>query len=121
LIGQLVRFGIVGVANTLISLAVYQLLLFAGVWYLVAAPLGYMAGLLNGYVFNRSWTFKSQDSMRARMSYVVIQMGGAGLTSLLVFLFVDAGLNRTVAFAVATVPVVICTFAANRAWTFVDR
>jgi len=49
---------------------------------------------------------------------MAIQMAGAGLTSLLVVLFVDAGLGQTVAFAAAAVPVTLLTFAANRAWTF---
>lgn len=119
---QLVRFAVVGVSNTLISLIAFRLLLLAGVWYLAAAPLAYAAGLLNGYVWNRSWTFGSRDSTRARTMYVGVQLAGAALTSLLVLFFVDAaGLGHTAAFAAAAVPVVLITFAANRAWTFVDR
>jgi putative flippase GtrA len=118
---QLWRFAVVGVVNTLISLAVYRLLLLAGTWYLVAAPVGYAAGLLNGYVWNRSWTFGSRDSIRARATYVAVQISGAGLTSLLTLLFTHAGLGRTAAFAVAMVPVILCTFAANRTWTFAER
>jgi putative flippase GtrA len=119
---QLWRFAIVGVANTLISLIVYRLLLAVGTWYLAAAPIAYAAGLLNGYVWNRSWTFGSRDSMRARAMYVGVQIGGAALTSLLTLLFTDAaGLGHTAAFAAAAVPVTVCTFAANRAWTFSER
>ena len=118
---QLVRFAIVGVANTLISLIAYRLLLLVHIWYGIAAPIAYAAGILNGYVLNRSWTFASRDSMRARALYVGVQLGGAGLTSLLTLLFADAGLGRTAAFVAAAVPVTLCTFVANRAWTFADR
>jgi len=44
---------------------------------------------------------------------MAIQMAGAGLTSLLVVLFVDGRLGQTVAFAAAAVPVTLLTFAAN--------
>ena len=119
---QLVRFAAVGVTNTLVSFAVYRLLLALGTWYVVAAPIAYVASLVNGYVFNLRWTFAAQDTARARMLYAAVQVSGAGLTSLLVFLFVHAaGTGRVVAFLAAVVPVTLCTFAANRAWTFAER
>jgi putative flippase GtrA len=119
---QLARFVVVGVANTLISVAVYRLLLALGAWYVVAAPIAYVASLVNGYVFNRRWTFGARDSTRARVLYVAVQAGGAGLTSLLVLLFVNAaGTGKVGAFLAALVPVTLCTFAANRLWTFADR
>jgi putative flippase GtrA len=119
---QLVRFLLVGLGNTAISFGVYRLLLALGAWYVVAAPIAYVASLLNGYVFNRRWTFGARDSTRARVRYVAVQASGAGLTSLLVLLFVHAaGMGRVVAFLAAVAPVTLCTFAANRVWTFADR
>jgi putative flippase GtrA len=119
---QLARFLLVGLGNTAISFGVYRLLLAVGAWYVVAAPIAYVASLLNGYVFNRRWTFGARDSARARVRYVAVQASGAGLTSLLVLLFVDAaGMSRVAAFLAAVVPTTLCTFAANRVWTFADR
>ena len=119
---QIVRFVVVGVANTLISLAAYRLLLLVGLWYPAAAFVAYAVGLFNGYFWNRSWTFGSRDSMKARSMYVGVQLGGGALTSLLTLLFTNGvGLSRTAAFAASAVPVTLCTFAANRAWTFADR
>jgi putative flippase GtrA len=113
---------VVGVGNTIISIVVYRLLLALGTWYVIAAPIAYIASLVNGYVFNRCWTFGARDSARARVLYLAVQASGAGLTSLLVLLFVHAaGTGRVVAFLAAVVPVTLCTFAANRVWTFADR
>jgi putative flippase GtrA len=118
---QLVRFVVVGAANTLLSIVVYRVLLGIGVWYVVAAPVAYVASLLNGYLLNRAWTFGARDSTRARVTYLGVQASGAILTSVLVLLLVDAaGLGELVAFIAAAVPVTLCTFAANRAWTFAD-
>jgi putative flippase GtrA len=119
---QLTRFLVVGVGNTVLSVIVYRLLLALGAWYVVAAPIAYVASVVNGYVFNRRWTFAARDSARARVLYVAVQASGAGLTSLLVLLFVDAArIGRVGAFLTAVVPVTLCTFAANRIWTFADR
>jgi putative flippase GtrA len=119
---QLLRFVAVGVLNTVLSLAVYRLLLAVGAWYVLAAPIAYVASLLNGYLLNRNWTFGSRDSTRARVLYVAVQASGAVALSLLVVLLAGVGgLGKVTAFLVAAVPVTLCTFSANRIWTFADR
>jgi putative flippase GtrA len=119
---QLARFLVVGVGNTVLSFVVYRLLLAFGVWYVLAAPLAFAAGALNGYVFNRRWTFAARDSTRARVLYVAVQAIGALSTSLLVLFFVRAaGTGRVWAYLAAILPVTLSMFAANRVWTFADR
>ena len=79
-------------------------------------------GSVNGYVLNRRWTFAAADSARARVVYVVVQAAGAGMTSLLVFVFVHgAGTGRVWAYLAAIPPVTISMFSANRVWTFSKR
>jgi putative flippase GtrA len=119
---QLARFLVVGVANTVLSFVVYRLLLAAGAWYVIAAPLAFAAGAINGYVFNRRWTFVAPDSVRARVLYVAVQIVGAVSTSLLVLFFVHAvGTGRVWAYLASIPPVTLCMFAANRLWTFAGR
>ena len=118
---QLARFLVVGVANTAISFVVYRVLLLVSTPYVLAAGLGFAVGALNGYVFNRRWTFAANDTTRARVLYVVVQVAGSLSTSLLVFLFVQAGAGKVVAYLAAIPPVTLCMFAANRLWTFADR
>jgi putative flippase GtrA len=119
---QLGRFLVVGAGNTLISFAVYRLLLVFGTWYVIAAPLAFAVGAVNGYVFNRRWTFGARDSARARVLYLTITASGALSTSLIVLLFVRAvGTGRVGAYLVAIPPVTLGTFVANRLWTFAGR
>ena len=119
---QLARFLIVGAGNTFLSFVVYRLLLALGTWYVLAAPLAFAAGAVNGYVFNRRWTFGARDSTRARIIYIAVQVAGAALTSMLVLLFVRlAGTGREWAYLAAVAPVTLCMFAANRLWTFAER
>jgi putative flippase GtrA len=118
---QFVRFLVVGVVNTLITFVVYRLLLAAGTWYVLAAPIAWAVGAVNGYVLNSRWTFAARDSMRARIRYVLVTAGGAGSSSLLVALFAAAGLGKVEAF-LATLPLVtVSTFAVNRTWTFAHQ
>jgi putative flippase GtrA len=118
---QFVRFLIVGVGNTAISFGVYRLLFWAGTPYLVAAPVAFAAGAINGYVFNRRWTFSARDTTRARVLYVAVQVAGAASTSALVYAFHRAGVPRGWAYLAAAPPVTVAMFLANRLWTFAER
>jgi len=118
---QFARYLAVGVGNTALAFALYGTLLALGAWYVVAAPLAYAAGAVNGYVFNRRWTFGARDSSRARILYVAVQATGALSTSLLVTLLVALGVGKVGAYLAAVPPVTVCTFLANRFWTFADR
>jgi putative flippase GtrA len=119
---QFWRFLLVGAGNTAISFVVYRLLLAIGTPYVLAAALGFSVGALNGYVFNRRWTFRARDSTRARVLYVAVQASGAASTSLVVLFFVRvAGTGKVGAYLAAIPPVTVCMFLANRVWTFADR
>src|SRR3954468_17222914 len=119
---QFRRFLLVGVGNTFLSFVVYRLLLALGTPYMLAAALGFSVGAVNGYFFNRRWTFGARDSMRARLLYVAVQATGAAATSLLVLLFVRVvGTGKVGAYLAAIPPVTVCMLMANRIWTFADR
>ncbi len=119
---QLARFLLVGLANTALSFVVYRILLALEMPYVLAAPLAFAAGAVNGYVFNRRWTFAARDSTRARIAYLAVQGVGALSTSLLVLLFVRAaGTGKVWAYLAAIPPVTLCMFVANRLWTFAER
>ena len=54
---QFVKFGIVGLSNTLISLAVYEACLALGVHYLLADPIGLVVSVVNAYYWNNRCVF----------------------------------------------------------------
>jgi putative flippase GtrA len=116
-----VKFGIVGVSNTLLAFAVYTVLLKVfGVWYIAASGIGFAVGAVNGFLLNRRWTFKDHvgDALTP-VRWAVVQGCGLLLNLGLVYTFVsDAGLDKLIGQAFATAIVVVLTFFANRAWTF---
>jgi putative flippase GtrA len=119
LVLQFAKFCLVGTSNTAISFGVYALLIWVGVFYWLAGAIAFAVGATNGYILNRRWTFASPDSSAARVRYLIVQLAGLGLTTLLLWLFVSSGtLGRIAAYAVTVPTVTIATFLANRAWVF---
>ena len=61
---QLFKYGVIGVMNTLITLLTFYLLnTWAGAPYGVANIVGYVLGVLNSFLWNRSWVFKTHDNI----------------------------------------------------------
>lgn len=118
---QFVKFGIVGVSNTVLAFAVYTVLLKVfGVWYLAASALGFAAGATNGFLLNRRWTFREHvgDALTP-VRWAVVQTCGLGINEALLYLFVhDGRLDELLAQVCASAVVTITTFLVNRAWTF---
>lgn len=121
-LGQFTRFLVVGAANTAISFVAYSLLLAASTPYVLAAAIAFAIGAVNGYVLNRRWTFSARDTNRARIAYACVQAAGAITTGMLVWLLAhEASAGSVGAYLLATPPVTLATFLANRAWTFAAR
>ncbi len=115
------KFGIVGVSNTVLSFAVYALLLKVfGLWYVAASAIAFAVGAVNGFLLNRRWTFKEHvgDALTP-VRWAVVQSCGLALNLGLVYVFVDdLSLDKLIGQACATAIVTVLAFFANRAWTF---
>src|SRR5277367_302892 len=87
---QFVKFGIVGVSNTLLTLVVYTVLLKVfGVWYLAASAIGFIAGATNGFLINRRWTFREHvgDALTP-VRWAIVQGAGLGINELMLYVLV---------------------------------
>jgi len=118
---QFLKFGVVGISNTLITFIIYTILLKVfGVWYLAASAIGFAVGATNGFLLNRRWTFSEHvgDSLTP-VRWATVQCGGLGINEGLLYVFVhDVAIDKLLAQAAATVVVTVSTFTVNRAWTF---
>jgi putative flippase GtrA len=118
---QFIKFGTVGVSNTLLTLVVYTVLLKVfGVWYLAASAIGFIVGAVNGFLLNRRWTFRDHvgDSFTP-VRWGIVQTCGLGINEALLYLLVHhAHLDKLLAQVCATAVVTVTTFFVNRAWTF---
>jgi putative flippase GtrA len=125
IVAQLVRYGAVGLSNTLIGFGVYALCLdLLGIHYEVSLAIAYVIGAVNGYLLNRYWTFSGHDADHATSGwrYAAVQIA-AFLTNLALLHAAVAWLavEKNVAQAVIVPIVFALTFIPNRLWSFAHR
>lgn len=106
---QLARFGVVGVANTALTAATYVVLRSGGTPSLVAAPIGFVVGAANGFLWNGRWTFRARPPGAARR-YLLVQLAALCAT--------DALLAGGLPYVVVLACVTLCSFVACRRWAF---
>jgi len=116
---QFLKYGVVGAANTLISVLIILLGDVLGLWHIAAYAVAYAVGAVNGYLLNRSWTFNAGSSRRIAVRYFLVQGVALAGSTALVYLLVDVvGLNNVLGQLIAIAVAVAAGFLANRLWTF---
>ncbi|MBQ3552391.1 MAG: GtrA family protein [Clostridia bacterium] len=89
---QLIKFGLVGILNTLIDTVISLVLNGVLGWYYPAKIIGYCAGVLNSYLLNSNWTFRAERKKDAReiISFLIVNLVVLGISLGLMKLFRDA-------------------------------
>ncbi len=123
---QFIKFSLVGVSNTLISLGIYYLCLYAFHWhYQLSNAVSYLISMVNAYYWNSRFVFHSARTYTLRQHLAaflksLVSYGGtfllnAALLSLLVeALHISEGL-APIAALVITYPV---NYLLNKHWAF---
>ena len=92
---QFIKFGIVGVSNTLVSLAVYYVFLWINpAWYLLGNVAGWIVSVANAFYWNNKYVFAAEQtgvwSMLRKLGKTYLSYGATFLLStLLLYLEVD--------------------------------
>ncbi len=124
---QAVKFGLVGVINTLIDYAVTNLLVllpFFEKYYIAANVIGFLCGMGNSLVMNKKWTFKQKEKMTAKQlfSFLVVNLIALGVSSLvLTFTQENMSLPFYIGKAVAAAASVGVNFIGNKILVFRDK
>ena len=65
---QLLKYGVIGVLNTLITLVTFYLLnTKLGLSYGISNVTGYILGVINSFLWNRNWVFKTKNNLRREL------------------------------------------------------
>ena len=118
---QFIKFGIVGVSNTLISLAVYYFLIYLGINYLLACSIGFVVSVANAYYWNSRYVFKKSDKNKIRTLLKTYSSYGITffLSLGLMFLMVDIlGISEYIAPLVNLCITIPINFLLNKFWAF---
>ncbi|MEI9927268.1 MAG: GtrA family protein [Sphingomonas sp.] len=126
MLGQLIRFGIVGAISTLIYSAVYLPLadyVLPPGWAVAAVPPAFLVAAACGFFMHSAWSFKGHGSRdpsgRQHVKFLLVQGFGMLLTSVFTWVLTVPlhGANWWPLIpAVLVTPLV--TFSLNRRWVF---
>lgn len=119
---QLGKFGIVGVANTLIDFGVFMLLHGKmGLVYSVSQVISYSCGMTNSYLWNKFWTFKSRRKIHFVEVAKFVLVNLASLSIALGVLYVLRERQKWGAAeskVLATLGSLLVNFLGNKLWVF---
>ena len=122
---QFLKFGLVGVSNTLVAWACYYLFLwFDEGLYMVGSLVGTVVSIANAFFWNDRFVFKSENndwrSKLKRLGKAYVSYGGTSLLGILL-LWIEVrflGISKLLAPPVSLVITVPLNFAINKYWTF---
>lgn len=122
---QFVKFGIVGVINTIVSYGIYSALVYLGLYYVVANVMAYIVGTIVSYILNSNFVFKKSEGecrsiwktfIKMCTSYAFVNLL---LQSLLLALLVEKmGLSKYIAPLFILCITVPLNFVLNKFWAF---
>lgn len=118
---QFIKFGIVGVSNTLLSLAIYYILIFINVNYLIANIIAFIISVLNAYYWNNKYVFKNNDNstfkklIKVYLSYGITFV----LSTVLLYVMVDLmNISKYIAPIINLLITIPLNFLLNKLWAF---
>lgn len=108
------KFGLVGIANTALDLALFTALTYgAGVRAVPANVVSYSAGILLSFACNRAWTFRDRQRRQAGSQLALFAAGsltGLALSTAVIALLADV---------LGTLPAKALSIGVTFAWNYV--
>lgn len=118
---RFVKFGMVGVINTLVNWIIFFILNALGMYYILANIIAYILGTVNSYLWNTLWVFKYKDkaSTETTIKFIILNLIGLGLNTGILYVLVDlCNLNKFIGLITTTAIVMIINYIVNKLWVF---
>ena len=118
---RFVKFGMVGVINTLVNWIIFFILNALGMYYILANIIAYILGTVNSYLWNTLWVFKYKDktSTETTIKFIILNLIGLGLNTGILYVLVDlCNLNKFIGLVTTTAIVMIINYIVNKLWVF---
>jgi putative flippase GtrA len=117
---QLAKFCVVGALGYGINVAVYTVLLHAGLHYLLAATCSFAVAATSNYTWNRLWTFHDRRGHIGvqGVRFLVVSLVALGANLLVLHLLIRFGTGKLVGQAIAIIVVTPLNFIGNKLWSF---
>lgn len=121
---QFVKFGIVGLSNTIISYITYSILVILGIHYLLAQIVAFIVSVLNSFFWNDKYVFKEKSRTRNSWKTFVktfISYAGTGLilSGLLLYFWIEVlHIHELIAPIINLLITIPLNFVLNKLWAF---
>jgi len=119
---QFIKFGVIGILNTIIQYIVFYFFYsIFGLYYIFSSAFGYFCGVLNSYLLNRSWTFKSKycNKRKEFAKFTIVNIFSLGINLIVLELLVSYSVFRPeIAQVFAIMFSMVANFVGNKFWTF---
>lgn len=119
---QFIKFGIVGISNTLISLAIYYIFVFINRdYYIIGNTVGFVVGVLNSYFWNNKFVFQKTQKGNARPLFKTFLSYGSTFllgTALLFVMVHYLGISEMLAPLINLLVTIPLNFILNKYWAF---
>lgn len=118
---QFIKFGLVGLFNTAISMSLYYALVYLGVNYLVANLIGFMISVLNSYYWNNRYVFNKTEEGHLKPILKTYMAYGSTLllsTFLLYLMVQQLGISHWIAPLLNLAITIPINFLINKLWAF---
>lgn len=118
---SLVRFGAIGIVNTLFGFTAYAFLVWTGLHYALAALLATIAGVLFNFVTTGGLVFDARPSAGRLVRFVMVYGALYLLNVAGLHLLIGTGLGPYAAALVLVVPMAFLSFLMMRTFVFGSR
>ncbi len=123
---KIVRFGLVGFSGIFVNMGLlYALTEIAGIYYLVSAAIAIELSIVNNFIWNDVWTFKSAGDLRFERkvqrfaSFQAVSVGGLAINMVVLYLLADiAGVYYLVANLAGILIAFTWNYGVNRHYTW---
>ena len=118
---QFIKFGIVGLSNTLISYVTYVVLVYFHTHYQIANISAFVISSLSGFLLNRLWVFqaKSISINKQIIKYYIVYGTSLTLSLFLSYLWIDVfGINIYLSPIINLFLTVPYNYFLNKVWAF---
>ena len=93
-LSRFIKFGLVGVLNTIINWILFILLNSMGVYYIISNIIAYSISTLNSYLWNSKWVFKYTGDNVNQTTFKFITLNIIGLVLNTIILYLGLKLSK---------------------------
>lgn len=121
---QSIKFAFVGLLNTAVDLGLYLLLTRLSLCFfdrrVLAKAISYSVGVLNSFIWNRNWTFRSHAGVRRTLvPFVLANLAGVGVNSAVTHMGLNVlNLPEALTLGLATGITLVWNFCASKFLVF---